>query len=387
MTKHKLFARALALVLCLTLVCGLTGCVFSTPESVGRIGEVDITSGNYLLAQYDAYQQAADLAQEDQDPTKVSAFLRQQITPEGGEPVTVADFVAEKTQQNLDRYAAIETRFAQLGGELTELEQTQAEAYAQQLMDQYGPVYEANGIGLATLEQFEKLLLKEQVLLDLVYGPEGEAPISDDELGGYLAQEMVQLAYVVIPLYNSQNFAPASDDEKTEMKKKAQAIVDQYTAQTAALTQAQASPSITEAEMKQIPRQQLEAFRAAAAAGLGEVYQVLGSPAPEGDPVSTALLGHASVDATFTEGDSAKQLYDLAFGQAAVLEHSGFAMMIALRLNPLTYQGMDAVRPQALTDYKAPELRQELADYGAALPHDLDSSAMKKLPAKKIVTG
>ncbi len=142
----KLFARALALVLCLTLVCGLTGCVFSTPESVGRIGEVDITSGNYLLAQYDAYQQAADLAQEDQDPTKVSAFLRtpesvgrigevditsgnyllaqydayqqaadlaqedqdptkvsaflrQQITPEGGEPVTVADFVAEKTQR------------------------------------------------------------------------------------------------------------------------------------------------------------------------------------------------------------------------------------------------------------------------------------------------
>ena len=114
---------------------------------------------------------------------------------------------------------------------------------------------------------------------------------------------------------------------------------------------------------------------------------MLGSPAPEGDPVSTALLGHASVDATFTEGDSAKQLYDLAFGQAAVLEHSGFAMMIALRLNPLTYQGMDAVRTQALTDYKAPELRQELADYGAALPHDLDSSAMKKLPAKKIVTG
>ncbi len=91
-------------------------------------------------------------------------------------------------------------------------------------------MYEANGIGLATLEQFEKLLLKEQVLLDLVYGPEGETPISDEELGDYLSQEMVQLAYVVIPLYNSQNFAPASDDEKAEMKKKAQAIVDQYTA-------------------------------------------------------------------------------------------------------------------------------------------------------------
>ena len=105
---------------------------------------------------------------------------------------------------------------------------------------------------------------------------------------------------------------------------------------------------------------------------------------PRDTPVSTALLGHASVDATFTEGDSAKQLYDLAFGQAAVLEHSGFAMIdnTAVR-NPLTYQGMDAVRTQALTDYKAAELRQELADYSAALPHDLDSSAMKKLPAKR----
>ena len=44
------------------------------------------------------------------------------------------------------------------------------------------------------------------------------------------AQEMVQLAYVVILLYNSQTFALASDDEKAEMKKKAQAIVDQDTA-------------------------------------------------------------------------------------------------------------------------------------------------------------
>ena len=61
----------------------------------------------------------------------------------------------------------------------------------------------------------------------MVYGPEGETPISDEELGDYLAQEMVQLAYVVILLYNSQNFALASDDEKAEMKKKAQAIVNQ----------------------------------------------------------------------------------------------------------------------------------------------------------------
>ena len=182
MTKHRLFARAAALLLSLALGCSLTGCVLSTPESVGRIGEVEISSGTYLLAQYDAYQQAAELAGTDQDPTDVSAFLRQQITPEGGEAVQAADFVAEKTLENLDRYAAIETRFAQLGGTLTELEQAGAADYARQLMDQYGPVYEANGIGLETLERFETLLLKEEALLELVYGPEGETPVPVPEL-------------------------------------------------------------------------------------------------------------------------------------------------------------------------------------------------------------
>lgn len=387
MTKHRLFARTAALLLSLALGCSLTGCVLSTPESVGRIGEVEISSGTYLLAQYDAYQQAAELAGTDQDPTDVSAFLRQQITPEGGEAVQAADFVAEKTLENLDRYAAIETRFAQLGGTLTELEQAGAADYARQLMDQYGPVYEANGIGLETLERFETLLLKEEALLGLVYGPEGETPVPDQELGGYLAQEMVQLAYVVVPLYNTQTFTPATEEQKEEMKQQAQAIVDQYTAETAALFQAQAAPGTSDPELERISRQQLEAFRTAAAAGLGPVYQALDLTAPAGDPVSTALLGRESVEATFTGGDSAGQLYELAFGQAAVLDYSSFGLMIVLRLNPLTYQGLDAVRTQALEDYKGSALRQELADFGASLPHELDDSAMKKLPAKKIVTG
>lgn len=373
MTRHNFLARAAALLLSLALAGSLAGCVFSTPESVGRIGEVEISSGTYLLAQYDAYQQAAEWTQDGQDPTKPSAFLRETITPDGGEAVTVADFVAEKTLENLDRYAAIQTRFAQLGGQLTELEQTQAESYAQQLMEQYGPVYEANGIGLGTLERFEKLLLQEEALLELVYGPEGETPVSDEELGGHLTQEMVQLAYTVVPLYNSQTFAPATEEQKAEMKQKAQDILDQYTADTA--------------QSGLLPRQQLEAFRTAAAAGLGEVYSVLDLAAPTADPVTTALLGKTSVEATFTEGDSAQQLYALEFGQAAVLEYSTLGMMIALRLDPLAYQELDTVRSQALYDYKGEALRQELADYGAALPHALDSSAMKKLPAKKIVTG
>ena len=51
--------KLLALVCALALTVSLVGCVFSTPDTVGKIGDFEVTSGLYLLAQYDAYQQAA----------------------------------------------------------------------------------------------------------------------------------------------------------------------------------------------------------------------------------------------------------------------------------------------------------------------------------------
>lgn len=72
--------KLLALVCALTLVVSLAGCVISTPDTVGSIGDYEISSGLYLLAQYDAYQKAADLASSDQDAANVKAFLKQTIT-------------------------------------------------------------------------------------------------------------------------------------------------------------------------------------------------------------------------------------------------------------------------------------------------------------------
>ena len=113
--------KLIALVCALALAVGLVGCSLSTPDSVGTIGEVDIPSGLYLLAQFDAYQTAADLASDDQDATKVSSFLKATITVDDatGETAVVSDYVAQKTLENLESYAAIETRFDALGGVLT----------------------------------------------------------------------------------------------------------------------------------------------------------------------------------------------------------------------------------------------------------------------------
>ena len=105
--------KLLALVCALALVFSLAGCTISTPDTVGKIGDFEVTSGMYLLAQYGAYQQAAQLAGTDQDATDVKAFLKETITVDADteETATVSDYVAQKTLENLQTYAAIELRF------------------------------------------------------------------------------------------------------------------------------------------------------------------------------------------------------------------------------------------------------------------------------------
>ena len=64
---------------------------------------------------------------------------------------------------------------------------------------------------------------------------------------------------------------------------------------------------------------------------------------------------------------------------------SGSTLLLMVRVDPLSVSSLDDLRSQVLSDMKGGELDDALAAGGAELAHDLDSSAMNKLPAKKIV--
>ena len=135
--------KLLALVCALALTVSLVGCALSTPDTVGKIGDFEVTSGLYLLAQYDAYQQAAQLADSEQDTSKVNSFLKATITTDAdtGETAVVKDYVAQKTLETLQTLAAVDARFTELGGQLTEEQKSAADSYAQQLMDNYAMLH------------------------------------------------------------------------------------------------------------------------------------------------------------------------------------------------------------------------------------------------------
>lgn len=371
--------KLIALVCALALAVGLVGCSLSTPDSVGTIGEVDISSGLYLLAQFDAYQTAADLASDDQDATKVSSFLKATITVDDatGETAVVSDYVAQKTLENLESYAAIETRFDELGGVLTLDEETQADSYASQLMEQYGDTYKANGIGLNTVQRFERILIKSSDLLELVYGVDGETPVSDADLTSHLENNMYELAYYTIPLYNTSTYASADDDQTGEMLDLVQDAVDQTNAYAASLT------GLSDSDFSSAL---LGYFSSVVTSALPEVYAVLGSTySSDSTAPSLELIGDSTVTSAFTAEGSADTIRGLSIGQAAAVKYNSYALMAALRLDPLSLKALDDLRGQVLNDMKGEELSEALTAYGASLEHNLSSSAMNRMPASKIV--
>lgn len=370
--------KLIALLAAVAMVFSLAACG-STPDSVGTIGTVDITSGLYLLAQYDAYQKAADLASSEQDATDVKAFLKQTITvdADSGETATVSDYVNQKTMENLETYAAIETRFEELGGQLTAEEEAQADSYASQLMEQYGDTYKANGIGLNTVQRFERILIKSSDLLELVYGVDGETPVPDADLTSHLENNMYELAYYTIPLYNTSTYASADDDQITEMLNLAQSAIDDVNSYAATL--ADLSDSTNSSML-------MGAFSGVVTSALPDIYKVLNSTySSDSDAPSLELIGDSTVTSAFTADGAADTVRSLSIGQAAALKYNGYAMMAVLRLDPLSLNSLDNLRTQVLNDMKSEELTDALAAYGASLEHNLSSSAMNRMPASKIV--
>ena len=288
---------------------------------------------------------------------------------DSGETAVVSDYVAQKTQETWETLAAVDTRFKALGGELTAEQLSTADRYAQQMMDQYGDTYTANGIGLETVKAYERLQVEHTALLDMVYGPDGETPVEDDELTSHLDDSMYEICYISIPLYNTSTYAFANDDQKTKMLRLAQTAAD----------------SVNTAGGETVS-DQVSALHEAAQNALPDIYAVLDSETSDDSAsVQTELLTESDVASAFTQDGAADALRSLSYGEAAAVQINSYTLLLMVRVDPLSVSSLDDLRSQILSDMKGGELDDALAAGGAELAHDLDSSAMNKLPAKKIV--
>ena len=398
--------RILALLLAGAMACAvLSGCTVKSPATVGKIGDVEITGGMYLLCQYQAYMQAAQLAVTGQDTNKPASFLKQYVIteddageneaaasassesadsaassaassalPNAENGTLVSDYVAAETLKNMQYYAAVTARFDALGGELTSEEIAEADSYAQQIYDANTDLYSKNGFGLATIKEYEYTLTKSDKLLTLVYGTQGEQPVSDDELTAYMQENLVYGCTISVPLYNTSTYAFADADQSTEIKNACQSVVDLYAKLYAGENEPTADAITTSVQ---------DTLYAAAGEKLGDAYAVLES---DFDPDSVSVSENfLTADDLSSFGDDAAAIKGCAVGEGVVAALGSYSYTIFAAEDPLAVNTLDDIRDTVLLDMKGDELQDALYAYGAdSMENVLDASAMQTYAAKNI---
>lgn len=365
---NSLRTKFLSLGLALVMALAATGCAIRTPATVGHIGSVEIPAGIYLLAQYEAYSTAAgdaDLA-TGETADDVAAVLKAECTGEiGGEQVTTdgADYVARLTLRNLQYYAAVEAKFDELGGTLSSYSTSEAAEQAAELYESNSDLYRANGIGQDTLEAYQLNAAKAQSITRLIYGEDGQTPLTDEDYTTYLQDDSLFLDTVQLPLFDAATYAFADEDQSEQIAALAQQCADTLNGwATAEQGRSERYTSMYEAAQQYVP-QASEVLGATmeSAAALDYVGSSLMTPE------DIALYGSSLTDSVEENGLNHWFVFN-----------TGTAFTVMCAVDPLEVASLETYKaqPDVLTAMKGDEVEQMLYDEGAAMEQALDQSAM-----------
>ncbi len=371
--KTKLFALGMAV----SMLLGLAGCALSTPADVGTIGDVKIPAGVYLLAQYNAYTTASGLADlaTGETANDVKAVLKAECTGTiGDEEVTAtgAEYVEKLTLRAIEYYAAVETKFAELGATLEDAATAEAADSAQSLWDSNSELYAANGIGKASIEAYLLNAQKASKIQDLLYGENGMTPVTEQDYADYVTNQCYYIESVQIPLVDYTTYSMADDEQKAQIQVLADQCMQDLNVQATGETATSA------------------------------IYTAASTYVPQ----ALAIMGGTMEDATQAMYYAGSQLYtpdDLAaygsdeynnltdsldavpMGTWTTID-LGTTLLVARRIDPLvSYTAGDlATMYDLLTSMKSTELQDQFYAEGAALEHALDAGAMKTYSASNI---
>lgn len=374
----SLRAKFLSLGMAMLLLLAASGCTITTPSSVGSIGDVEIPAGIYLLAQYNAYNTAssdADLA-TGESARDVKAVLRAECTGTiGDEKVTTdgADYIAQLTLRSLEYYAAVETMFDELGGVLDDAATSEAADTAASVWESNGDLYAANGISQATIEQYLLNNQKAQACLELLYGENGQTPVTEAEYTDYLQNECLYIDEVQLPLFDANTYAFADEEQAAEIQALAEecaATLNEWA--TAEQGRSERQVSMIEAASEYIPR-------------TGEILGATMESAQALQYISSQLM---TPDTLTSYGDSLTEAADAAGENTWFTYDTGMSVAVMCSVDPLEayslqelIEGYDLLRTM-----KGTEMDNQFYAEGAALAHNLDQSAMNTYKPANIKT-
>ena len=214
--------------------------------------------------------------------------------------------------------------------------------------------YECAGqVDEATLEEYVAHLYREDSLLNLMYGADGEQPVGEEEILTYARENLYYGVCVYLPL---------TGEEETQIQESAR------------------EEALGAARRIQQAAADTDSLRSAAREELPQVLELTGRSWTEDDLDSYVYANLYTPDnwaANLSEG-ALEVLKGTAYGACSVLENES-SITVFLRLNPEEEYTAEDLRPYVTRSMKQSELDGALALRGAELPHQLDEKAIDAL--------
>ena len=371
--KTKLFSLAMAAA----LVLALAGCAMSTPSTVGSIGGVEIPAGVYLLAQYNSYNtaaSAADLA-TGETASDVKAVLKATCTGTiNGEEVTAvgSDYVAQLTTRAIEYYAAVEKEFDELGGTLDDAATAEAANSADSLWTSNGDLYTANGISKSSVEAYLLNAQKAQALLQMTYGADGTNPVTDEQYTDYVTNNCYYIEAIQFPLVDYSSYTMADDDQKAAIMATAESCMAELNETATAETAS--NSSLYTAAMTYVP----------------EAMAAMGSTMDASQAVyyaSSQLYTPSNLSSYGSDeyNNLTDPLDEAGMNNWTTID-LGTTVLVARKIDPFKTYTVDELNSMydLLTAMKSTDIQDELYAAGAALEHNLNSSALNTYSASNI---
>ncbi|MBQ8826513.1 MAG: hypothetical protein IJ007_05430 [Oscillospiraceae bacterium] len=226
----SILKKASAGLICAAMTAALASCSLGGPDSsyAAVIDGEKIPAGVFIAMQYDAYYNAmfytdpaaVTAASDAAAETTTTAFADKTI-----EGKAVREWINDEATVEMQKYAAIENKFDELGLVFADNEPKQVELYMESLWDYYGEMYEGFGVAQSSMSAITLNSEKRNLIFKHYYGEGGERAVSADEIKQYLTDNNARINYFAIELKDSEGNLLKSEG-KAEMQAKADEYIE-----------------------------------------------------------------------------------------------------------------------------------------------------------------
>lgn len=229
----SILKKASAGLVCAAMTATLASCSLGGPDSsyAAVIDGEKIPAGIFIAMQYDAYYNAlfytdpaetavTTAAGDAAETAATTAFADKTI-----EGKAVREWINDEATAEMQKYAAVENKFDELGLVFADNEPKQVELYMESLWDYYGEMYEGFGVAQSSMSAITLNSEKKNLIFNHYYGEGGERAVSEDEIRQYLTDNYARINCLEIQLRDSEGNLLKSE-AKADMQAKAEEYLE-----------------------------------------------------------------------------------------------------------------------------------------------------------------